>query len=143
MGKLEILPHRNDKSFEGKANVKTSHAAITIGRAPDGGWGWLVCAASFTCMLILDGMLFSFGVFYMELLDYFDSSRSKTALIGSLFMGMSLLGGPFVSSLVNLFGIRKIAMCGALLSFVAFGSSVIAPSVEILALTYGFFGGQY
>ena len=29
---------------------------------PDGGWGWVVCAASFLCNLILDGIAYSFGV---------------------------------------------------------------------------------
>ena len=29
---------------------------------PDGGWGWVVCAASFVCNMILDGIAYSFGV---------------------------------------------------------------------------------
>ena len=29
---------------------------------PDGGWGWVVCAASFLCNMILDGIAYSFGV---------------------------------------------------------------------------------
>ena len=29
---------------------------------PDGGWGWVVCAASFLCNMILDGIAYCFGV---------------------------------------------------------------------------------
>ena len=38
---------------------------------PDGGWGWMVCAASFFLSLIVDGCCYSYGIFYMEYLDGF------------------------------------------------------------------------
>ncbi|XP_064621707.1 uncharacterized protein LOC135484296 isoform X2 [Lineus longissimus] len=41
------------------------------GLAPDGGWGWVVVFGSFVVYFIADGCVYSFGVFYDELLDYF------------------------------------------------------------------------
>ena len=38
---------------------------------PDGGYGWVICFAGFMCMIILDGMMYSFGIFYLDLLDAF------------------------------------------------------------------------
>ena len=35
---------------------------LVVGRSPDGGWGWVVCAASFLCNMILDGIAYCFGV---------------------------------------------------------------------------------
>lgn len=49
------------------------------------GWGWVIVAASFVVNLIADGATFSFGIVYVELLDYFKKSRGYTAWIGGLF----------------------------------------------------------
>jgi len=61
--------------------------------APDGGWGWVICLAAFICNVATDGILFSFGVFYAELLLWFGESKGRTALVGSLLMGTHLLVG--------------------------------------------------
>ena len=42
---------------------------------PDGGWGWVIVAASFLCNFVLDGIAYSFGVLLPPLVEYFDSSR--------------------------------------------------------------------
>lgn len=70
-------------------------------RAPDGGWGWVVVAASFMVNLIADGVTFSFGVIYVEFLNYFGEGKSKTAWIGSLFMAMPMLSGPIAGFLTD------------------------------------------
>ena len=36
----------------------TSPSLISLPVPPDGGWGWIVCAASFLIMIVLDGLLF-------------------------------------------------------------------------------------
>lgn len=51
--------------------------------------------------LIADGITFSFGVLYVEFLSYFEEGKSKTSLIGSLFMAMPLLSGPVASFLTD------------------------------------------
>jgi len=62
---------------------------------PDGGWGWAVVAASFICNLIVDGVCYTFGIFLGELVDYFEASKGKTALAGSMVPGMYLMAGEF------------------------------------------------
>ena len=42
---------------------------------PDGGWGWVVCAVSFICNMILDGIAFTFGVILAPLCTYFEVSK--------------------------------------------------------------------
>lgn len=81
----------------------------TVPAAPDGGWGWVVCFASFMCFVILDGMLFTYGVLFVEFLDYFGRGKGETALVGSVFMGMSLFFGPCTSAMVNMWGLRVVS----------------------------------
>ena len=61
--------------------------------APDGGYGWVVMIASFFSSVIVDGVCFAFGIFYLEYLDTFQEDRSKTAWIGSVLNGMYMITG--------------------------------------------------
>ena len=57
---------------------------------PDGGWGWVIMFASFMLNLILDGVCFSFGIFLLEFLEFYQESKGKTAWVGSVLNGMYL-----------------------------------------------------
>lgn len=60
---------------------------------PDGGWGWAVVFGSFMLHVIADGIVYSFGVFYIEFLKEFGEGKGETAWIGSLVPGVTLLVG--------------------------------------------------
>jgi hypothetical protein len=62
---------------------------------PDGGFGWVVCASAFFLQLICDGLLFSFGVLYISLLEHFEEGKSTTSWVGAVFMGFSMLMGEY------------------------------------------------
>jgi len=68
---------------------------------PDGGWGWVVMISSFLVMVIVDGVCYTYSVFFSELLDYFEAGRSKTALVGALVPACYLLVGKATSQLVT------------------------------------------
>ena len=57
---------------------------------PDGGWGWVVTFSAFMVGLILDGISFSFGLFFKELYVYFNESKSVTSWIISVLNGTYL-----------------------------------------------------
>ena len=61
--------------------------------APDGGYGWVIVFASFFCNLTVDGICYTFGLFFNDFVTYFDSSRAVTALAGSLLSGCYLTSG--------------------------------------------------
>uniref|UniRef100_T1JKY7 Major facilitator superfamily (MFS) profile domain-containing protein n=1 Tax=Strigamia maritima TaxID=126957 RepID=T1JKY7_STRMM len=109
--------------------------------SPDGGWGWVVVFAAFMTNLIADGITFSFGVMYVEFVNYFKQSKGKTAWIGSLFMGIPLLAGPIASALTDRFGCRKVTIAGALLAALGFVLSSMSESVELLYFTFGVMSG--
>lgn len=60
---------------------------------PDGGWGWVIVAASFMCNVIVDGIIFSFGTFLDPIAQEFKVSKSRVAFASSLQTGFYLMAG--------------------------------------------------
>lgn len=116
----------------------TAHAKKKI---PDGGYGWVIVFASLMVSLIADGVSFSFGLLYTELLDYFNEGTTKTAWVGSLFMAVPLLAGPIMSNLVDKYGCQKMTMIAGLLGCAGFVLSSVSNSVEVLFITFGIVAG--
>lgn len=110
-------------------------------KPPDGGYGWVIVFASFMVNLIADGITFSFGVIFTELLKYFGEGKAKTAWIGSLFMAMPLLSGPVASFLTDRYGCRKVTIVGSILAAIGFIISSFTDSIAMLCLTFGIFAG--
>ncbi|KAF7989933.1 hypothetical protein HCN44_008607 [Aphidius gifuensis] len=110
-------------------------------KIPDGGWGWMVVLASLVISMIADGVSFSFGLLYIEFLEEFGASKSKTAWIGSLFMAVPLLSGPVMSALVDRYGCRKMTIIGGLIAGTGFVMSSFSNSIEIMYLTFGVVAG--
>jgi MFS family permease len=108
---------------------------------PDGGYGWVVVFASFMCNMIVDGIAYTFGIILPQMMNYYDSTKGKTAWVGSLLSGMYLSVGPLVSALTNKFGCRAVCVAGSVISTVAFVLSIFCTSVNWLMLVYGFIGG--
>jgi len=108
---------------------------------PDGGWGWVICFASFMCNLILDGLAYSFGVLLPPLVKDFDSNRGTVSWVGSLLCGVYLMSGPIVGGLVNKFGCRFVCILGSVVACIGIGLSTLSPNVPVLMLTYGVIGG--
>ena len=69
-------------------------------KAPDGGYGWIVVLASFFCNIIVDGVIFSFGVFLVDVSNDLQVSKGATAWVGSLQTGFYLIVGELPETLV-------------------------------------------
>ncbi|XP_012284361.1 uncharacterized protein LOC105701830 isoform X2 [Orussus abietinus] len=110
-------------------------------KIPDGGWGWVVVMASLVISMIADGVSFSFGLLYIEFLQEFGASKSKTAWIGSLFMAVPLLSGPVMSALVDRYGCRNMTIAGGLISGLGFVLSSFSNTIEVMYLTFGVIAG--
>lgn len=108
---------------------------------PDGGYGWVICFASFLCNMIVDGIAYTFGVFLGEFMEYFGEGQSTMSWVGSLLSGMYLSAGPVVSALTNKYGCRAVCIAGSIIGCLAFILSTVSPNVNMLMLTYGVMGG--
>ena len=82
----ELLVHKQNESE--KPLTKTRHC---LQDPPDGGWGWVVTFSAFMVGLILDGVSFSFGIYFKELYVYFNESKGLTSWI------ISVLNGTYLS----------------------------------------------
>ncbi|XP_012215065.1 monocarboxylate transporter 12 isoform X2 [Linepithema humile] len=128
------LEHINDNN-----NDETIEVEMVV--PPDGGWGWVIVAASFMCNLVVDGIIFSYGVFLNDIANAFSESKARVALVGSLQTGFYLMVGPFVSALANRYGFRLVAILGSVISCSAFVLSYFSTSIEFLYISYGAIGG--
>ncbi|XP_075164155.1 monocarboxylate transporter 14 isoform X2 [Haematobia irritans] len=108
---------------------------------PDGGYGWVICFASFMCNMVVDGIAYTFGIFLGEFVDYFGESKGKVAWVGSLLSGVYLAAGPIVSALANKFGCRTVCIAGSIIGCAAFALSTLSTSVGMLMMLYGVIGG--
>lgn len=83
-----------DKQKDSIASHETPmHTYMVV--PPDGGWGWVVVAASFCCNMVVDGIIYSFGMFLGVISESFDESKAKVSLVGSLLSGFYLMEGKF------------------------------------------------
>ena len=60
---------------------------------PDKGWSWCILIAGCLANLLVDGVIFSFGVFKLELTEAFKEDISIITWIGSVLGGCQLVTG--------------------------------------------------
>ncbi|XP_077977507.1 monocarboxylate transporter 10-like [Glandiceps talaboti] len=138
MDKLEVI----DRKLELEPDRKIHGLRPPPHVPPEGGWGWVVCVASFWTNGTVFGILNSFGILFVAMLDDPDLKKSgadafKTSWVGSLTVGLTFLMSPVASILTDKLGCRKTAIIGAIIAFVGCISSSFAKRLELLFLTYG------
>ena len=74
-------------SVNSSSSTNTNYSVV----APDGGYGWVVVAASFFVNMIADGVTFSFGIMFEQFQDEFGSSSAATAGVVSMFHAVPLM----------------------------------------------------
>nr|XP_031850067.1 monocarboxylate transporter 13 isoform X1 [Nomia melanderi] len=84
-----------------------------------------------------DGMTYSFGVFYLEFLYYFEEGKGATAWIASILVGVTLCSGPISGSFVNKFGCRAVTIAGSILASACLLASMWARNIITLYFTIG------
>lgn len=112
-------------------------SVAALAKPPDGGWGWVVVLSSFMIHVIADGVTYTFGIFYLEFLKYFQESKGKTAWIASIMVGTTFCIGPVASGLTTKYGCRTVTIAGSLLATVGLVISVPAPNVTYLFFSIG------
>ncbi|XP_060077608.1 monocarboxylate transporter 9-like [Ylistrum balloti] len=108
---------------------------------PDGGVGWVVTFSSFIVSLLVEGVSFTFGIFFPEFLRYFGESKGKTQMLHSLMFGNFFILGPFASALVNKYGCRIVSGSGAFIVSVGLFLSSFSPNLDVMIFFYSIVGG--
>lgn len=133
---FDAIESKEDKEDK----VKDPPAAEPIAEV-DGGYGWIVVFASFLVHVFVLGNIYSFGIFYAAYLEYFKSSESSIAWIGSI--GAALMGGVGVYSgrLADYYGNNRIVFIGGVLIALGFFLASFSTELWHLYLTQGFIVG--
>ena len=72
---------------------------------------------------------------------YYDSEISAVSSVGSLFVGMSLIGGPITGGLIDKFGLRPVCISGSVVLAIGLALSPLSPNIQVLIITQGLIGG--
>ena len=72
---------------------------------------------------------------------YYDSEISAVSSVGSLFVGMSLIGGPITGGLIDKFGLRPVCISGSVVLAIGLALSPLSPNIPVLIITQGLIGG--
>ena len=124
-----------------KSRPKPTKPTTTIAQPPDGGWGWVIVFCSFMIHVIADGVTYTFGIFYVELVRYYAQGKGLTAWVPSIMTGVTYGIGPIASGLTNKYGCRSITIIGTLFASLGLLTSVFATSVVTLFFTIGICAG--
>ncbi|ESO98864.1 hypothetical protein LOTGIDRAFT_213657 [Lottia gigantea] len=139
MGKGQHIKKDSGELAAGDAEVNDVQEDVP--HLPDGGWGWMVVFSSFVVHIIADGIVYSFGVFFIEFLEYFKGGKGETAWVGSLVPAVTYSVGPLASALTNRYGCRVVTMLGAVIAALGFIISLFAPNIYYLYFSFGIMAG--
>ena len=90
---VEEPSNKQPKTGEETQSLEDPNDAPLLPAPLDGGWGWVILAASFVCAAAVEGTITLFGVILPHLLDHYGESRAKTTVAGSMMIGGFLMSG--------------------------------------------------
>ncbi|XP_069055969.1 monocarboxylate transporter 7-like isoform X2 [Pleurodeles waltl] len=139
--KLTLRRHYRKSRMTAMATVRTCTNAKVYTKVPDGGWGWVVAVAFFFIEVFTYGVIKTFGVFFSELITYFEESNSRISWIISICVFVMTFTAPLSTVLSNRFGHRPVVMAGGFLVSLGMVTASFARSVDEMYLTIGLICG--
>ncbi|XP_046836614.1 monocarboxylate transporter 10-like isoform X2 [Vespa crabro] len=105
---------------------------------PEGGWGWLVCAAGFLALLLTTGMQLAFGFLHLYATRHFgDVHIMDIAWAGALSAAVSRGSAPLVVGACRRGSTRLTAVIGGLVLALASLFTSFALQMHQVLLSYG------
>jgi len=103
---------------------------------PDGGWGWVVVAASFLCLSVLDGISYTFGMFLAPLMKDMECGRGGVSTAGSCQIAVYSLTSIVASRLVTKYGPRPVCILGAFTASIGLVIASFSWNMMSLLISY-------
>uniref|UniRef100_A0A8C2PVL5 Solute carrier family 16 member 5b n=1 Tax=Cyprinus carpio TaxID=7962 RepID=A0A8C2PVL5_CYPCA len=110
--------------------------------APDGGWGWVVVAATVLVLAMTLAFPSCIGIFYTDLQNDFQASNTETSWVPAIMMAVLHACGPICSVLVECLGCRATIIIGGILSGLGMAASSFAQTLVELYITAGIITGM-
>ncbi|KAK0172158.1 hypothetical protein PV328_005508 [Microctonus aethiopoides] len=123
-------PHRGN-SYHGDVTGFRSHFY------PEGGWGWLVCAAGFLALLLTTGMQLAFGLLHLQATrKWVDIPSTEIAWAGALSAAVSRGSAPLVVGACRRSSTRLTAVIGGFVLALASLFTSFAVQIHQVVLRY-------
>jgi len=132
-----LLP-ANKQKYDGRVTewVLSTHSNKEKSEDSDGGGcAWLMVAATFFCICVLDGTMYSFGVFMEPLMNDLKQPVEVVSMVGSIQVSLYCLVAPVAGYFVRIKGARTVIMVGVLIAASGFLLASFSPNLV------GIFGG--
>lgn len=108
----------------------------------DGGYGWVVVFGAFFVQFWVAGLVKSYGVLYVEVMETFkDSSASVASWIPAILSCLCLALAPVTSMLCQKYSCRAVVFVGGLFCALGLTISYFATSLVHLFFTFGVLTG--
>ncbi|KAM4618193.1 monocarboxylate transporter 13 [Polymixia lowei] len=109
--------------------------------APDGGYAWFILLSCFLVFGLTFGVIKSFGIFYVEIHRYFETTATATSWITSIALATIHVGAPVASALSARYSHRSVVITGGLLCSLGMMMGAYSRNLMELYITVGFLNG--
>lgn len=109
--------------------------------APDGGYAWFILFSCFMVFGLTFGVIKSFGVFYVEIHHYFETTATTASWITSIAVATVHVVAPLASALSTRFSHRSVVFIGGVICSIGVITGSCARNLFELYLTVGFLNG--
>ncbi|XP_017465748.1 PREDICTED: uncharacterized protein LOC108358778 isoform X2 [Rhagoletis zephyria] len=131
-----------DQCVAGKRTTSASSRSSVNADPPDGGYGWLIVFGAFSVQFWVAGLVKSYGVLYVEIMETFPSSTATVASwIPAILSALCLVLAPVSSALCQRFSCRSVVFVGGLFCALGLMLSYFATSLLHLLITFGVLTG--
>ncbi|XP_067669836.1 monocarboxylate transporter 12-like isoform X1 [Haliotis asinina] len=138
----DLIMSKNTPNSEDQVAIASTSVDVSDAlKAPDGGWGWVCVAGRFFVVALVLGLVTGFGIVYVEMIDYFDTTRVETAWMSSLHSATYCITGLVGGGLIERFGCRTLTVTASLLTSAGFIISLLSPNIVMLCVVYGVLTG--
>merc|ERR1711962_360461 len=147
MGSIRVLLKRgapaqsSNISMLQAARSSDSSSSDSSTEEKNGWYCWLVLAASFITLSVLDGINYSFGILLLPLMEEMDKGRAEIAMAGSLLTGTYAMSGILSAKLTDRYGTRLVAGTGNVLAASGLFLASYSSGLPTLYLTYSVITG--
>ncbi|XP_058057743.1 uncharacterized protein LOC131208847 [Anopheles bellator] len=109
---------------------------------PDGGYGWIIVFGAFSVQFWVAGLVKSYGVLYVEIMENFANASATTASwIPAILSALCLVLAPLSSALCQRFSCRIVVIIGGVFCGLGLTLSYFATSLYHLLFTFGILTG--
>lgn len=134
---LKTSKHKGDVELATSKEANKGYSVSDTIHDTDGGWAWMVLAAGFLQFVVSSGIFYSWGVFFVPVLETFEGSRARTAWVFSTNAAVHQLAGPLGGYLIPRLGARLTVMLSGVLAASGCMMSAFAPSLEFMYFSHG------